>query len=260
MGNNIENDYSRLLEYMGELDGALVCYSGGADSTLVAAAARKALGDNNMIAVMAFSPLLGAGEEKSAYATAMHFRFPMQVIVHPGFSLDAVRDNHSDRCYHCKHALLELMNSMSEDYGFSSVLLGDNADDLRSDRPGKLAAAELGVKSPLAELGFGKESVRAMLKMLGAPNHNAPSSSCLATRFPENCHLSLELLDLVREAECRLTPFGPFEHLRIRCDAKGNARITLSKEDEGHISAEQRNEMLKKLDGLAFSSIEFAES
>lgn len=251
-----EQRYGCLLMRLEGYGSALVAYSGGADSTLLAIAAHEALGPE-MVAVLAVSPLLLAGEEERARAMAGRFDFPLEVITHPGFERNAVRYNYANRCYYCKLSLSYRLQDMAAESGLSEVLCGDNVDDLEVYRPGRTAVRDLGVRSPLADEGITKAEVRSMLKMLGAPNHSDPASACLATRFPVGCELTPERLDVVREAERRASAFADFAHLRVRCDCEGNARIELSMDDRALLSDGDAAAMLAELETLPFESVVF---
>lgn len=176
---------------------AVVALSGGVDSSLVAAAAYRALGDR-CVAVTVRSELTPAREFTRAAETAEfmgieHHALPMRALTEAG-----VRRNTPDRCYHCKQAIFRLMVL---DYGDDTLLMdGTNRDDDPA-RPGLRAVREFGVYSPLKEGGYTKSMVRRMARDLGLPHWDAPSESCLATRIPVGMPLTADRLTMVETME-----------------------------------------------------------
>ncbi len=128
---------------------------------------------------------------------------------------EAVASNPPDRCYHCKSAGFGAISNIAKKFGITDVFDGTNADDLGGRRPGLKALGELGVKSPLLELGIGKEEVREIARELNLPNAEKPSSPCLASRFPYGMRITREGLERVRESEEYLFTLG-FTEFRVR--------------------------------------------
>lgn len=207
----IDNRFNELVAWIKAQGEVSIAFSGGVDSTLVAYSAFLALGESAHI-ILCQTPLMPLEEVNDAVALAASFRLPFQILELDPLELDSVRENHADRCYHCKRYIFE---SIAEQHPGVVVLDGTNIDDTFTDRPGLRALAELDVKSPLALLGIGKEEVRAIGEHIHLPNWDKPSAPCLATRFKTDTTLSLEMLSRTQKAERILTQAG-FTYVRIR--------------------------------------------
>lgn len=196
------------------LDGALVAFSGGTDSALVLALAVAELGDR-AVALTAVSPSLPAHELAlaRAFATSLGVR---QVVVQSRELEDPdYARNGSDRCYFCKRELYALCAAEAERLGLSTVVDGFNADDARDHRPGRRAAVERAVISPLAAAGLSKAEVRVAARALGLSVWDKPQSPCLSSRLPYGTSVTPERLAQVERAEEGLRALG-FEELRVR--------------------------------------------
>jgi uncharacterized protein len=194
---------------------ALTAYSGGVDSTLVAAVARRTLGQDNAPAVIGDSPSLPRAElaEARQLADALGLRL---VVITPGEQADpGYQRNAGDRCYYCKSHLYEHLHAYARDHGFDVIFNGTNTDDLGDHRPGLRAADEARVVSPLVDAGLGKAEVRALAEHLGLPNADKPAAACLASRIPYGTPVTLERLRQVEQAEAGLKALG-FTGLRVR--------------------------------------------
>lgn len=206
--------YRGLVESIRELQSAVVAFSGGADSSLVAAAAQQALG-TRALAVTAVSSTLAARERVAAASTAgaigiRHLELPLDELVSPEFVA-----NDEQRCYHCKRMRMRGIADLARQNGFQWVLDGANADDAADWRPGLRACAELGVRSPLAEAGIGKAMVRTMLQDLGLAVQDKPSTPCLSSRIPYGSPVTAEKLRQVERAEDLLLELG-VRDVRVR--------------------------------------------
>lgn len=209
--------------------GALVAYSGGVDSALVAAIAAEQLGAR-ALAITGVSPALAPHLRQEAQLQAQWMGIAHREIATSELNDPAYSSNPADRCYACKrelHTLLAQMRESATAEGFQStvVLDGVNHDDLGDHRPGIRAAQERGVISPLAELGISKAGVRAISKALGFPWWDKPAQPCLASRFPYGEAISAERLQRVARAEAWLRQRG-FTELRVRSQGEA-ARIEL---------------------------------
>ncbi len=204
----------RLIGYFKGFKGAAVAFSGGVDSSVVAAAAYSALGDN-AIAVTVASEFLPESELRQASSVASAVGIRHEILPINALEDEAVASNPPDRCYHCKSADFAAVSNIAKKFGITFVFDGTNADDLGGRRPGLKALVELGVKSPLLELGIGKDEVREIARELNLPNAEKPSSPCLASRFPYGMRITREDLERVREAEEYLFTLG-FTELRVR--------------------------------------------
>ena len=193
---------------------AVVAFSGGVDSSLVAAVAARALG-SSALAVTAASPALASGELDGARGVAGAVGIAHEVIRTNELAREGYRRNGRDRCYHCKSELYDRLGALAAGRGFEVLLSGANADDLGDWRPGLHAAAEHGVRHPLLEAEVGKEQVRALATWLGVPSAEKPASPCLASRLPYGTRVDRDTLALVDRAERAVRELG-FPVLRVR--------------------------------------------
>ena len=197
-----------------ELGSAVVAFSGGADSSLVACLAARALGER-ALAVTAVSPALATGELDGASAVARAVGIAHEVITTDELARQGYVENGRDRCYHCKTELYERLSGLASRRGFAALLSGANADDLGDWRPGLSAAAEHGVHHPLLEAGVGKAEVRELARTLRIPSADKPASPCLASRLPYGTPVDLETRALIDRAELALKRLG-YTKLRVR--------------------------------------------
>lgn len=213
---------------MASIPSAVVAFSGGVDSSVVAAAASRVLGDE-AVAVTAVSPALASGELDGARAVARAIGIEHEVVTTDELAREDYRRNDRDRCYHCKVELYEVLGAVAERRGLAVVLSGANADDLGDWRPGLRAAAERGVRHPLVEAGLGKAEVRTIARELALPNAEKPASPCLASRLPYGTPVEIAVLAQVDRAEAALKRLG---HREVRVRHFGTlARVELGPEE-----------------------------
>ena len=206
------------------LDRAVVAYSGGVDSALVAAIAAEQLGAG-AVAITGVSPALAPHLRREAAEQARWLGMAHQEIPTAELADPAYASNPSDRCYACKRELHQLLVPIARAAGAARVLDGVNADDLRDHRPGIRAAREFDVRSPLADLGIGKAGVRQISRALGLPWWDKPAQPCLASRFPSGEPITASRLRQVAAAEELLRQQG-WRELRVRSQGL-TARIEL---------------------------------
>ncbi len=193
----------------------ITAYSGGVDSTLVAAVARRVLGKENAPAVIGDSPSLPRFELEQARKIAKDLDLEL-IEVRPGEQDDeGYKANAGNRCYYCKTHLYDALKHLSSELQIKYIANGTNKDDLGDHRPGLTAAEEAQVISPLIDAGFGKEEVRIVAQELGLENWDKPAAACLASRVPYGSEVTPELLKQIERAEDVLRAMG-FVGFRVR--------------------------------------------
>lgn len=192
-----------------------VGFSGGVDSTLLLRVAVDELGVANVLAVIADTPSLPRSEYAEALALAEAMGVKPLVIDPDELSDPAYAANPADRCYYCKKHLFSQIAEVAAARGFSAVLDGNNADDAGDYRPGRRAAHEIGVRSPLLDAGLTKAEIRKLSARLGLPTADKPAMACLASRIPYGTPVSAEVLSQVERAEAALRAAG-FRQCRVR--------------------------------------------
>ena len=206
--------YNRLLDYFSKLGNAAIAYSSGVDSTFMLYAANEAL-PGAVMAVTAASNSFPARERVEAIDYCKELGIKHVVVETDELTLPGFTSNPPERCYICKKHLFSLLIDAANEAGISNVCEGSNLDDLGDYRPGLVAIKELGVKSPLREIGFTKAEIREISKHLGLPTYKKPSFACLATRFPYGELITADKLKMVEMAEDLLMDMG-FEQVRVR--------------------------------------------
>ena len=207
---------TRLAAWLGERGSALLGFSGGVDSAYLACVALDALGRDRFLAVIGRSASYPAEQWEAARAVADRFGIPV-LEVDTGEMLDPrYAANPTNRCYFCKTELWGRLAPIARARGLAVVIDGTNADDLGDYRPGAAAAREHGVASPLAELGFTKDEIRALSRRRGVPTWARPSSPCLSSRIPYGTAVTPERLRMVERAERALRALGVTGDLRVR--------------------------------------------
>lgn len=210
-----------------EMEQALIAYSGGIDSTLVAKVAYDVLGDR-ALAVTAVSPSLLPEDLDDACTQAeaiciRHELVDTYELENPNYAANPV-----NRCYFCKSELHDTLKPLALEWGYPYVVDGVNADDLQDYRPGIQAAKERGARSPLAEVGITKLEVREIARHLGLSCWDKPAQPCLSSRFPYGEEITLAKLQRVGRAEVYLRKLG-LKNLRVRSEGE-TARIELPAE------------------------------
>ena len=193
---------------------AIVAFSGGVDSSLVAASAARVLGEQ-ALAVTAVSPALASGELDGARSVAAAVGIAHREIDTDELARAGYRRNDSDRCYHCKTELYDRLAALARAEGYVSVFSGANVDDLGDWRPGLRAAAEHDVRHPLVEAGFRKSDVRRYATALRIPSAEKPAMPCLASRIPYGTEVAPAVLAQIDRAEQAVRSLG-YQDIRVR--------------------------------------------
>jgi uncharacterized protein len=223
----LEQKLDQLKTIFTEMEWALIAYSGGVDSTLVAKIAYDVLGDR-ALAVTAESPSLLPEELEDARIQAATIGITHEVVQTHEIENPNYSSNPVNRCYFCKSELHDTLKPLALQRDYPYVVDGVNADDLGDYRPGIQAAKERGARSPLAEVGVTKAEVRQLSKQLNLPWWDKPAQPCLSSRFPYGEEITVGKLQRVGRAEIYLRRLG-FSNLRVRSEGD-TARIELPPE------------------------------
>lgn len=236
---------------LSHLPNALVAFSGGVDSTLLAKLTHDVLGQRTA-AVIAISPTLPERELLEAREIAS--LIGLELIELPSHELDLPEYsiNSDQRCYFCKDHRYRMLIQYAAENGFHTILDGSNADDLRDYRPGHRAVKEHGVRSLLQETGFTKEEIRKLAKEMDLPNWDKPSSACLASRIPYGSLITSEKLSQIEKAEDFLFQLG-FHQFRVRHHGD-IARIEIAP-DDFIILLNDRDKIAEKFKEFGYSYI-----
>ncbi len=191
-------------------------FSGGVDSAYLAVVARRALGVDDVLAVIGRSASYPAEQWATAREVAAGFDVTVVELDTDELNDPRYAANPSNRCYFCKTELWSRLVPLAQARGFATTIDGTNADDLSDYRPGAQAAREHGVESPLAELGFTKVDIRERSHALGIPTWSQPSSPCLSSRIPYGTSVTPQRLGQVEQAERALRALGITDDLRVR--------------------------------------------
>ena len=238
-----------LRDVLASLGSVIVAYSGGVDSAYLAYAASRALGDR-AIAITADSPSYPEHHRRLAIDIAERFALQHEIIYTREMDRPEYRANPANRCYFCKHELYTHLTRIAT-ARCAIVIDGNNADDRGDYRPGRQAAREFGVRSPLDEVNLGKDEIRELSRRAGLPTWDQPASACLSSRIPYHSEVTVEKLRTIEEAEQAIRALG-FRVYRVRHHDE-MARIEIAREEMARaLDPEIGAAMVRALKALGF--------
>jgi len=238
----------RLRNLLAQNENLLVAYSGGVDSSLLLKMAFDML-EECAVGITAVSPSLPAYEREQAREVARWIGARQVEIESHELEDPNYVENTPQRCFFCKNEVYSLLSGYAKENRYQAVVDGTNADDLGDHRPGRQAARELGVRSPLQEAGLTKAEIRTLARKMGLPNWDKPAAACLSSRVPYGTPISLEYLSRIEKAERALLDLG-FREVRVRSQDQ-TARIEVQTEDFPALIRE-RERILRELKDLGY--------
>ena len=226
---SFENKLENLKEFISNYNSAIIAYSGGIDSSLIAQLANNVLGKKNTLVVIAVSPSLNNKEFKLATNLAKMNNWNFKPIYTQEFSNDNYLKNDLSRCFYCKFELYEKLEKIFEEEEYQAIFNGTNFDDLGDFRPGLDAAKKKNIVSPLVKCKINKNEVRQIAKLIGLPNWDKPAQPCLSSRVPYGVRISMDNLKKIERSENFLSDLG-FLNFRVRMHGD-LAKIEVSEDD-----------------------------
>lgn len=250
------SDLEKLRDWFRECPGALVAFSGGVDSSLLAFLSQYFLGRVQTLAVISASPSLKLSDLDEAKDFARANDLSIRVITTKEMENPNYFSNPTNRCYFCKHTLYDELADLRKDYTGWWVLNGTNRDDLGDYRPGLKAADEFEVRSPLSDCGIDKEGVRALAAYFKLQCWNKPASPCLSSRVPYGEEITVKKLRQIEDAEALVKDVGfPINRVRHYGDT---ARVEVAEDLQAKL-AENREVIAEGIRKLGFAQVDFDE-
>ena len=234
---------------LSSLGSVVVAYSGGVDSAYLAYVAHRTLGER-AVAVTADSPSYPERHRQLAIRIASQFGLRHEIIHTSELERPEYRANPANRCYYCKHELYTHLTRLAAARG-ATVVDGNNADDRGDYRPGRQAAREFGVRSPLDEVGLGKDEIRELSRRAGLPTWDEPASACLSSRIPYHSEVTDEKLRTIERAEQAVRALG-FRVFRVRHHDE-LARIEIARDEMARaLEPEVNAALVRELKGIGY--------
>lgn len=257
MRHLLETKAAHLQSILKQQDSAAICFSGGTDSTFLLYAAKTVL-QHRVIALTARSATISTDEIMAAEKICQLLSVPHVIVETSEMQSSDFTTNPSDRCYHCKKIRLAQLIHAATARNMVCLMDGENRDDAKDYRPGRLASEEQGVLHPLEMAGLTKSEIRELSRQAGLPNWNQPSNACLASRIPHDQPITLEKLERIHRCETFLKSQGVSPVIRVRHDG-GVARIEMAPPDLEKLSDEslrQRIILFFKQNGFQAISVD----
>ena len=248
----LQEKREKLYAILRDMGGCVVGFSGGVDSTLLFAVAAEVLG-GRALAVTATSETYPERELREAEAFARRIGGRHRLVESEELDIPGFAENPKNRCYYCKSELFTKLRKIADEEGLPYVLDGSNLDDRGDYRPGKEAACELNVRSPLDEAGFSKEDIRALSKDMDLPTWDKPSFACLSSRFPYGTTITREKVSQVGRAEESLRELG-LRTIRVRHHGD-MARIELGPAEFERVVNGLRDEVIRLVKSAGYAYV-----
>ncbi len=249
----IDKKWDDLRSLLREMRTAVLAFSGGVDSSVLLRAATEVMGPN-VIAVTAVSETYPSSELDLAknYAASLGVRH--RILHTAELDREEFIRNPPERCYHCKHELFATLRQIADAEGITAIVDGTNVDDQHDYRPGRRAAGEFSVRSPLAEAGFTKQEIRDLARQLGMSVWDKPSLACLSSRIPYGTRITRELIRNIQSAEDVVRGLG-IRQVRVRHHGD-MARIEVTGEDMNRLmDGDARRQLAATLKGLGYTYV-----
>jgi uncharacterized protein len=248
----IKEKQEQLKSLLKEMNGCVIGFSGGVDSTLLFAVANEVLGER-AIAVTITSEIHPGWELTEAREVARLIGGRHRILQAKALEIPGLAENPENRCYLCKKVIAGELWKIAEEEGVSFVVDGGNVDDRGDYRPGQQAAREAGIRSPLDETGFTKDEIRELSQIMALPTWNKPSYACLISRFPYGVYLTPEKMRKVAQAEDFLREMG-LKTVRVRFH-EDVARLELGMEEYQRVVQELRDAVVRKVKEAGFAYV-----
>jgi len=243
-----------LFDLLAQFDSVIVAFSGGVDSAYLAWAATEVLGRERALCITADSPSYPDNHRQIALRVAREFKLRHEIIRTGELERAEYRANPVNRCYYCKHELYTALTKIAAERGFAAIIDGANADDRGDYRPGRQAAREFGVRSPLDAAGLTKAEIRDLSRRVGLPTWDEPASACLSSRIPYNSEVTSEKLRMIERAELAVRELG-FRVCRVR-HHDDLARVEIGRDELPRaLEAETSGRIIDAILGLGYREV-----